>query len=43
MSDYRKALNEEYNDRIEDARLFSSLCGGLSAMLSIPVLKERDN
>lgn len=43
MSDYRKALNEEYNDRIAEARLFSSLYGGLPAMLSMPVLKEREN
>lgn len=42
MSDYRKVLNEEYNDSIEEARLFSSLCGGLPAMLSLPVLKERE-
>ena len=43
MSDYRKMLNEEYNDRIEEARMFSSLCGGLPAMLSLPVLKAADN
>ena len=42
MSDYRKSLNEEYNDRIEEARLFSSLNGGLPAMLSLPILKERE-
>lgn len=42
MSDYRKALNEEYNDRVAEARLFSSLQGGLSAMLSLPILKERE-
>ncbi len=43
MSDYRKALNEEYNDLIEEARLFSSFYGGLPAMLSLPILKEREN
>ena len=43
MSNYRKVLNEEYNDRIEEARLFASLYGGLPAMLSLPILKERDN
>lgn len=42
MSDYRKALNEEYNERIEEARLFSSLYGGLPAILSLPILKERE-
>lgn len=42
MSNYRKELNEEYNDRIEEARLFSSLYGGLPAMLSLPILKERE-
>lgn len=43
MSDYRKALNEEYNDLIEEARLFASFYGGLPAMLSLPILKEREN
>ena len=43
MSDYRKALNEEYNNLIEEARMFSSFYGGLPAMLSLPILKERDN
>lgn len=43
MSDYRKSLNEDYNDRIEEARIFASLCGGLPAMLSLPTLKEREN
>ena len=42
MSDYRKSLNEDYNDRIEEARIFASLCGGLPAMLSLPILKERE-
>ena len=42
MSDYRKSLNDEYNDRIKEARIFSSLYGGLSAMLSLPILKERE-
>ena len=43
MSDYRKALNEDYNERIAEARLFASLYGGLPAMLSLPILKEREN
>lgn len=42
MSDYRKMLNEEYNDRVEEARMFSSLYGGKPAMLTLPVLKERE-
>lgn len=43
MSGYRKLLNEGYNERIEEARMFSSLYGGLPAMVSLPVLKEREN
>lgn len=43
MSDYRKSLNEEYNERIEEARMFSLLNGGLPAALTLPVLKEREN
>lgn len=43
MSDYRKSLNEGYNDRVEGARLFSSLYGGLPAKLCLPILKEREN
>ena len=42
MSDYRKSLNEEYNERIEEARMFTLLNGGLPAMLTLPVLKERE-
>ena len=42
MSDYRKLLNEGYNERIEEARMFASIYGGLPAMLSLPILKERN-
>lgn len=42
MSDYRKELNEDYNDLIEKARLFASMHGGLPAMLSLPIFKERE-
>lgn len=43
MSNYRKALNEDYNDLIEEARQFSLFYGGLPAMLSLPILKERED
>lgn len=42
MSNYRKSLNNDYNERIEEARLYSTIQGGLPAMLALPILQERE-